>query len=526
MRAITGPRARPQRDRPGAGQGALVYARAMAMPLVKRPALALFALCFVAYAYFYQAGGWNQNVRFDLVRSLVEQRTATIDAYYRNTGDLACRGPAGRCLTPRPERGEHAYADKAPGASWLAAPVHAVVHALAGSDTPTPAYLNAAAYASTVWAVAVPAALAVGMLYGLLCALGIGARASAVFALAYGLGTLAFPYATLFYGHQLAAALLLMAFALLVRARRASGPPATPGPGLLLGTGALLGAAVAVEYPAALAALPIGVYAACFVRPWRRLGWLALGMAGPGLAVAAYHALVFGSPLALPYDFSTQPHRSQGFFMGLGVPQWSALRHILFTGYRGLFYSAPWLLLAVPGAVLLIRRARLGAEAAVCIAVALLFVWLNASLVDWQGGWAMGARYLIPAIPFLAVLAAGAALWTPRWPGVRAAARVGLTALLGWSVFHMLVGTAVKPEVPVHIRRPFAQFLLERFYRGELAVNTQSIDAIAPARAGERFAWNLGELAGLDGLASLAPLALLVAACLVWLAWSVPRAAA
>src|SRR5690606_29401363 len=118
------------------------------------------ALCFTAYAYFYQAGGWNQNVRFDLVRSLVEQRTAAIDAYHRNTGDLACRGPAGPCRQVRPERGDHAYADKAPGASWLAVPAHAVVHALAGTSehdgAPDPGYLNAAAYASTVWAVALP----------------------------------------------------------------------------------------------------------------------------------------------------------------------------------------------------------------------------------------------------------------------------------------------------------------------------------------------------------------------------------
>jgi hypothetical protein len=496
------------------------------MPLVKRPALALFVLCFAAYAYFYQAGGWNQNVRFDLVRSLVEQRTAAIDTYYRNTGDLACRGPAGPCRTPRPEHGDHAYADKAPGASWLAVPVHAVVHALAGSDAPTPRYLNAAAYAGTVWAVALPAALAVALLHVLLGALGAGPRAAAAVALAYGLGTLAFPYATLFYGHQLAAALLLMAFAVLASARHGQ---RAPTPALLAGAGALLGASVAVEYPAALAVVPVCLYAALFVRPLSRLGWLVLGMAGPGVAVAAYHAVVFGSPFALPYDFSTQPHRGQGFFMGLGVPQWEALRHILISDYRGLFYGAPWLLLAVPGAVLMARRARLRAEVAVCVSVALLFVWLNASLVDWQGGWAMGPRYLIPALPFLAVLAAGVAHVPAAWlarGAVRVASVLGAAALVVWSVFHMLAGTAVKPEVPVHIPRPFAQFLLPRFYRGELSVNTQSIDAIAPSRTGERFAWNLGELLGLDGLASLVPLAIVTLAALGWLVWAVRHAQA
>lgn len=499
----------------------------MAMPLVKQPALALFVLCFAAYAYFYQAGGWNQNVRFDLVRSTVERGTAVIDRYHRNTGDLACRGPSGRCRKPHPARGEHAYADKAPGASWLAVPAYAAVHAAVGSERPSPGYLDAAAYVSTVWAVALPSALAVVALYALLGALGLGVGARAAFALAYGLGTLAFPYATLFYGHQLTAALLLMGFAALVCIRRDHGHGhgqghSAPGRAQLLGTGVLLGAAVAVEYPAALAVMPICLYAAAFVRPLPRLGWLILGMAGPGAALAAYHAMVFGSPLALPYDFSTQPHRGQGFFMGLGVPQWQALKHILFTSYRGLFYSAPWLLLAVPGAVIMARRPGLRAEVAVCASVTLLFVWLNASLVDWQGGWAMGARYLIPAIPFLAVLAAGTALLAPG-RGVRIAAWLGLAALVVYSAFHMLAGAAVKPEVPVHIERPFAQFLLGRFYRGELAVNAQSIDAIAPSPTGQRFAWNLGELVGLRGLASLVPLALVAMACLGWLAWTVRR---
>ena len=68
--------------------------------------------------------------------------------------------------------------------------------------------------------------------------------------------TLAFPYSTLFYGHQLAAALLFLAFGLLMRAR-ASGAP--PGTGRLAAVGALLGAAIAVEYPSVLAAAVIAI---------------------------------------------------------------------------------------------------------------------------------------------------------------------------------------------------------------------------------------------------------------------------
>src|SRR6266545_3264224 len=46
---------------------------------------------FLTYAFFYQAGGWNQNSRFDLVRAVVDRGTPAIDAYEHNTGDKARR---------------------------------------------------------------------------------------------------------------------------------------------------------------------------------------------------------------------------------------------------------------------------------------------------------------------------------------------------------------------------------------------------------------------------------------------------
>src|SRR3981081_3548615 len=74
--------------------------------------LALLAGGLLAsYAYFYQAGGWNQNSRFALVRAILERHTLKIDAYRLHTGDRALWGG-------------HYSADKAPGASLLAlAPV-------------------------------------------------------------------------------------------------------------------------------------------------------------------------------------------------------------------------------------------------------------------------------------------------------------------------------------------------------------------------------------------------------------------
>src|ERR1035441_2624081 len=77
--------------------------------LIRTRALLIGAVVLVAYVYFYQGGGWNQNSRFDLVRAMVELGTLRIDAYRENTGDKAFANG-------------HYYSDKAPGLALLAEP--------------------------------------------------------------------------------------------------------------------------------------------------------------------------------------------------------------------------------------------------------------------------------------------------------------------------------------------------------------------------------------------------------------------
>lgn len=457
----------------------------------------LFAVTFFAYAYFYQAGGWNQNSRFDFVRAWVEEGRTAIDSHHGNTKDKA-------------KRLGHFYCDKAPGVSWLAIPVHAAVLAVHPEEPPGPRLLAVSSWLAAVFAIGLPSALAVVFLDGLLAAWGLAPRPRAALALAYGLATITWPYSTLLYGHQLAAALLLIAFALLARLKNSPRAPA----GTLFLAGFLLGVAVVAEYPAALAVLPLAAYAAVVVRPRPQVLWLILGGLLPAVALALYHWKIFGSPLALPYDFSTRKHRHLGFFMGLGVPRPEAFWHLLLSPFRGLLFSAPWLALAIPGAVRL-WRLRKRAEVLTAGAVCLLFVWMNTSLVDWDGGWATGPRYLIPAIPFLVLLASGLFPRDGERPG--RAQTWGFGLLAAGSAALMLAATAVKPEVPNTFRAPFGEWILPEFFAGRLAGNTQSIDSLWPVAGGPAAAWNLGQLLGLSGLASLLPLGIVILGGTVWL---------
>jgi hypothetical protein len=449
----------------------------------RRPQLPLFLLVFGAYSYFYQAGGWNQNSRFDLTRAIVEQHTIAIDAFADNTGDKA-------------QRGGHWYTDKAPGLSALAVPAYALVHAW------RPEAVAAGAYAAAVSAIALPSALAAVALFGLGLRLGLTDAWSAAVSLAYALGTLAFPYSTILYGHQLAAAFGLLAFAL-VWARRA---PALAG--------LLLGLAVCVDYTSAILVLAVAAYALARAGGRATL-WLAAGGVPAALALGLYHAAAFGSPLALPYTFALQEHRHAGWFMGIAAPDPRVLVALLVGSYRGLFYGSPWLVAGVPGLVVLARRG-FRAEALTATATCLAYLLLNAGLVDWPGGWAMGPRYLIPALPFLALGAMGLVV---AWPAGSRARRVlawcgGIAAVLSASL--MLMGTAVRPDVPLTVDRPFQEFLIPSFRHGRVARSNHAIDG--DGTSGVPAAWNLGHLIGLERLTTLVPLASWLAVTGFWLA--------
>jgi hypothetical protein len=483
----------------------------MTRALARRPETALFVLALGVYAYFFQAGGWNQNVRFDLTRAIVEQHTLVLDDYIVNTGDYA--------FVDR-----HYYSDAAPGLSVAAVPVYAAVHPFARGQRVRGWLVHLGAYLSTLVCVALPSALALAMLFRVAIALGAPATAAAALGIAWAFGTLALPYATLFYSHQLTAALLFIAFGLLVTARTTSRWTASR----MLVVGGLLGCAIATEYPSALAVAVIGVYALAVVRPRARLVWMAAGAALPLLALAAYHTAAFGGPLTTGYGATGDRARDGGLFLGITLPSSLVLGKVLLSPGRGLLKHAPWLLLALPGAVLMVRDRARRLEGLACLGVIVGGLWFNSSLTsrgDWAGGRGMGTRHLVPQLPFYVLAMVGLVAPPARWwgrPLVRAAVATAFAALVAISTYQMVVATAVLPEVPL-VDDPFADYLMPRWNAGQLAVNT--IPYSGPTNA-DRTAWNLGQRMGLEGRASLWPLGLFVGLVGVWLVRNVRRSAA
>jgi hypothetical protein len=489
-----------------------------------RPRL-LLALLLVSYAYFYQAGGWNQNSRFDLVRAITNEHTLNIDPFVNSTGDKAFFEG-------------HYYSDKAPGLALTAVPVVAAVRPIVralGGDPETLGGLALLSYLSTVLTAGLFTALAGVCLFRLSVELGASASGALFAALTFGLATPIWTLATIFIGHAFSAAFLVFAFAAACRvgAEPCGGADARVGPygdvslGLMIG--ACAGWATVSEFPAAVPAVLIAGLAAVHTWPLGRarairvLGALALAALASAAVLMAYQYFCFGSPFHLAYSSEEGYVGMQQGVFGVNVPRMIRLRRILFGEYRGLLPLAPTLAVAPIGlAVMTFKDARARRAAIVASIIAVYYILFNASYSYWEGGWSYGPRHASPAIPFLCV--GLAALWTvvPR------VLRWALAAVSAYGAVITLVAVSTMPLPPNNVRRPLAEFLLPAFRDGDLALNTQSFAAggVNPdfrAHTEPKVAFNLGMKMGLTGHASLIPLAIVWLGCAVGLSGAAAR---
>jgi len=495
-----------------------------------RRAAILTVVVFASCAYFYQGGGWNQNTRFDLVRAIVERHTVQIDAYHENTGDKA-------------RLGDHVYADKAPGASLAAVPAVAIVYGVmraAGVDLTTAAAITACSYVATVAAAAVPAACAALCVFFVARRLGSSDAAAGFAAVVCGLGTPLWAYATILYGHALAAGCLMAALLGALAITDAMSATRRLRIGVVIGLAA--GWAVVTEYPAAIASGLIVLFA--LWRTWtadraefrRVVLGVGIGIAVTALVLFVYNAIAFGRPLYIGYTSEEKGFEAmQTGLFGINLPKLSAMYELLFGDLRGLLPLSPILVAAPVGFWFLLRDAQTRAAALVAAAVALYFFLMTSGYAYWNGGWSYASRHLGPALPFVCL---GLAAF---WQHAKRARAVHVLVLLiaAVSIGETLVAVATTAQPPIQYQHPMRELLWPAFKSGDFPIGWQSVlEKSAPAesmsqleQAGvPRASWNLGQLMGLNGHASLVPLyAIWLAGLVLWMranAASRPREAA
>jgi hypothetical protein len=381
----------------------------------------------LACAALVQPLGWNDTSHYAQTRAF-DAGTPIIDAYAESTGDRGVfRG--------------HFYSDKAPGLSLLGVPFYRLARATgvtAGTDDRHVIHLL------VVFTCLVPGAL----LLWLLATFAEGhepGRGTAA-AMMLGLGSLLLPFSTLYFSHVLAAGLGFAAYHLLWRERRGEDRAL-----LLFGAGVLAGLAVTTEYPLAILALILGVYALARPDPLPRALRYGAGLLVGVAPLLLYNWWAFGSPAHVSY--SDVALNQAGFFGLVGFHP-RVLLELLF-GDRGLVTLTPIVAVGVAGLVFLYREGR-RAEALMAGGVGLAYLVFNASYYLSFGGWTPGPRFLIVALPFLAL---PLAVSLRRLPALTV-----VLALVSAAV--MIAATLTLPELPDFFR---TTVWWERLRQGEFA---------------------------------------------------------
>lgn len=315
------------------------------------------------------------------------------------------------------------YTKKAPGISFLAAPLIWLGRVIPGLNT-----VHAGLLTNSL-----VTALTAGLLFLWLVDLGFSRPAAMLTGLAYGLGTIAWVYARMFWESSLLALFFLGA---VWAARRAAGPGRFRGGWLLLaGLFAAIGLSLRFEAAVAVGLIGLYVWLGDFTPP-------SIPPAGgeanpsPRRGVVSLFSKKRGSCLLSPVSclpvFSSLPYfilyLLPSLMMGAALLyfNWARFGSLTETGYsREILFRAPWVggygLLFSPGRGLFIyapltlslfwglrpawrrlSRVYFGLVGSIC-----LFYWLfYGSWFAWGGSWGWGPRFLLPVLPLLMLFVA------------------------------------------------------------------------------------------------------------------------
>lgn len=467
-------------------------------------AWSIFAVVLFSSAYFFGGSGFGQNATFSMTRALVEHGELHIDRYAGNTADVS-------------RAGGHLYSNKVPGLSFLAAVPYAALYAIRGAPR-TPLEGTFAQYVCSVAVCGVAASLIGVLLYRAARTRGVDPRTAYAIALAACFGTPLFAYATMLYPHVPSALFALVAFLSLDGTLRRNAALA----------GAAAGAASLMHYLSVLLVLVmLGFLLATSQRRVRETAQYVAGGLPFALLLGAYQLVVFGSPFRTTLDSTNPAFLVKGAWLGVfSLPKGGAVWGLTFSPFRGLFYLAPLLLAAAGGLAVMVRRQR---AAAITIALtAILFLLVNAAFNGWYGGYAIGPRYVLPAVPLLVL----GLCHVPRQ------ARLLTISLAAVSIFFNVDVTVVDPQPPDTLRDPIGKYAIPSLlvgnssddadvppwipalYRGHTSTNRVAFDELTAyqrrppgSRENEWASFNLGELLfGPGALASLFPWLLIAGA--------------
>ncbi|MBU1152624.1 hypothetical protein KKB84_01440 [bacterium] len=406
----------------------------------------IFLVIFVSYTYFFHlAPHANSLTRYNLVQAIVYEGRLTIDSYHQNTVDKSLYQG-------------HYYSDKAIGTSLFAL-LPCWLIKISGLKVG----INFIYYLLRVITVSLPSALFAVIFYRFLGLFNHSSKYNVWLTFALSLGTLCFPYSTLFYGHQQAAILCFISF-ILIYLLKDNLIPSSLGTILV---GFFSGLALITEYTSAIIIMLLFIYL-IITLPEKKKLWLYFLFALPSLILLLiYNYLCFENPFVLGYANQAPEIAAEAMgrgFFGFSLPKLSILYTILFSSYRGVFYTSPVLLFSILGFYYLYKERHLRMEFYICLISTITLFLLNSSFAAWHGGYGIGPRYVIPMLPFMAFPIIFIFNKNKHYFKLF----LLLTCL---SIFLMFITVMIDPEVPQFFEHPIRDYILPQIFNNHLDYN-------------------------------------------------------
>ena len=408
------------------------------------------------YIYFPQIPPMFKNPnewsRLYLAISIVEFKSFRIDKPIKTLGDTQDKS----------SYNGHYYSDKAPGLSFVAAPFYLAIKGIASIAGINPD-LKTTMFILRFICVSIPSLFIFMILNRLLNSLAPSEN-SGLYALFLVLGTNLFTYSTLFMSHILAAFLCLLSFYLLYKTE------SKISPWLTFLSGIISGFAILSEYPVALIVFILIFYSYFQLKSIKCALLFCTGILIPTAILMYYNYACFGSPFSTGYHHKTDAlhaiYHSQGF-VGFIYPKLGSIASILFSPSKGLLFYSPFLVFSTAGYIHIFKKRKMITWVWPGLLIPPAYIIAISSFVDWPGGWTVGPRHLVPALPFLCI---PIGIFLERYKeNILMKSIFSITGL--FSIFLILVCTPQFPYYPDIIRNPAFEIALPMVMEGILMPN-------------------------------------------------------
>lgn len=436
--------------------------------------LKFFLACFFILNLFlssYFIDAWltpNAASRAIPVLTLYEDKTLIIDKYQKFTGDKAFIN-------------EHYYTDKAPLSTFLVYPFYAIYKSFSATPDSAdninkhPIYIweavgmkdgrdfllpnvNVPLVLGSFLCGSLPFALLVTFIFGYIY------KQASVFspvlmAMLACYGTFLFALSGVYFGHLLSGLFLLTTYIFIKEGKN------------YFAAGLFTGLAFLSEYTTAIAG-PIWLFLIFYnTRNLKKALLFCAGVIPSLLFILYYNKITTGNMFDLLYNHAALAAFSEmQKQLGFRMPSVEAMRGLLFSSYRGLFFYAPILLLiAFYFAKKTFQYKWKSLTNNYLFLFAAVYFLVNSSYYMWWGGWSFGPRHLTP-VAMLLLYEGIIYLSRIKFPKIIFFVLVFAGILLAWS------GKATRiymmPDDPSRFSNPLTSLILPDFAQHKFNANS------------------------------------------------------